>query len=105
MEKGARIVLPMAKGNFVTLGKYLVVLHTVGGDSKDWGKVKAMTKHKLIQAAKEIRDICKKNRICTKCPFSYIKDYGAGNVCVFDTEFFYPEGWKLERLERESNDD
>jgi hypothetical protein len=61
-----------------------------------------MTKQELIQAAKEIREICKEHSICNKCPFSYINDEGADNACVFDT-YFYPEDWRVERLERDSD--
>ncbi len=64
-----------------------------------------MTKQELIQAAKEIRGICKEHSLCNKCPFSYINDEGADNDCVFDAYYFYPEDWRIERLERDENDD
>lgn len=50
-----------------------------------------MTKQELIQAAKEIREICKGHRICKGCPFSHIN-----NACVFA---HYPSEWDIERLE------
>lgn len=63
-----------------------------------------MTKQELIQAAKEIREICREHSVCNKCPFSYINDEGADNACVFDVYYFYPEGWRIERLERGEDD-
>ena len=63
-----------------------------------------MTKQELIQAAKEIREICKEHSLCNKCPFSYIDDEGADNACVFDDMYYScPENWKIERLERGEN--
>ena len=69
-----------------------------------------MTKQELIQAAKEIREICR-NEVsitgtwedCKKCPFY-------ADPCIFiecedGQEAYPPTFWDIERLERESNDD
>lgn len=61
-----------------------------------------LTKEELIQAAKEIREICRRHDYyCTDCPFVYCNDEGAVNCCPFDGT---PEDWEIERLERESNE-
>lgn len=50
-----------------------------------------MNKQELIQAAKEIQDICHRHDyFCTDCPFE-------GNRCPFDG---MPDNWDIERLER-----
>jgi hypothetical protein len=76
MEKGARIVLQMAKGNFVTLGKYLVVLHTVGGDSKDWGEME-MTKQEFWR-------LVAANMNCDTCPVNISKTDNSNSDCYKD---------------------
>ena len=63
-----------------------------------------MDKAELIQAAKEIRDICRNHmdKTCNKCPFGYIDDEG-DTTCVFfslNDYWIAPEDWKLEVLER-----
>lgn len=73
-----------------------------------------MTKQELIQAAKEIHDICHSvgeiysRKYCEdkECPFFI-------DSCVFfdDTQGYYsqdaftPSAWKVNKLECESNDD
>ena len=67
-----------------------------------------MTKQELIQAAKEIRDICHNKAVegtgtwadCKKCPFY-------ASPCIFvecedGQEAYPPNSWDIERLERES---
>lgn len=64
-----------------------------------------MTKQELIQAAKEISDICKSRghtwEDCKNCPFY-------ADPCIFieceDGQAYPPILWDIERLERESND-
>ena len=54
-----------------------------------------MTKQELIQAAKEIQDICRRHDYCcTDCPFVY---EGAVSCCPFEG---VPDDWDIERLER-----
>jgi len=62
-----------------------------------------MTKQELIQAAKEIREICRENsdiKDCVNCEFN--KDDTGAFGCVFAE--MAPEDWEIERLERESNE-
>ena len=59
-----------------------------------------MNKQELLQAAKEISEICSKyedDERCYECPFSY---NGVG-IYIFDE--FSPTHWQIERLEREEN--
>ena len=67
-----------------------------------------MTKQELIQAAKEIREICRNAGEtdtwddCKNCPFY-------ADPCIFiecedGQEAYPPNLWDIERLERESND-
>ncbi len=61
-----------------------------------------MTKQELIQAAKEIREICGENsdiKDCVNCEFN--KDRTVAFGCVFAE--MAPEDWKIERLERDSD--
>lgn len=66
-----------------------------------------MTKSELIQAAKEIREICKTNRDCAwtggKCQFCYFDEEGEPMCAVICDEYWStPADWDIERLERES---
>jgi hypothetical protein len=62
-----------------------------------------MTKQELIQAAREIMEICKEqqenNANCLRCPFSYVIHDGISIGCGFDSIF--PCDWNIEDLERE----
>lgn len=56
-----------------------------------------MIKQELIQAVKEIREICRQHDYyCTDCSFVYFNDEGV-ICCPFDVT---PEDWDIERLER-----
>lgn len=55
-----------------------------------------MTKQELLQAAKEIREICCDNGIyCADCDFSYAER--GRYLCPIDGG---PANWDIERLER-----
>lgn len=64
-----------------------------------------MTKQELIQAVKEIREICEKtdSSSCKDCPF-YVRNIKEQFLpgCIFYGDM--PELWDIERLERESNE-
>lgn len=83
----------MAKGNFVTLGKYLVVLHIIGGDLRDWGKME-MTKQEFW------RLVASKIESCEGCPVQVYD--GGNNGCYSDCAKAIKDLY--EQLERESND-
>jgi hypothetical protein len=58
-----------------------------------------MTKKELLQAVKEIREICGENfdiKDCANCDFN--KDHTDAFGCVFAETA--PEDWEIERLER-----
>jgi hypothetical protein len=57
-----------------------------------------MTKQELIQAVKEIREICRKNERCKTCPIS-AKDKGGDSWCILEQN--EPYEWGIERLEGE----
>ena len=68
-----------------------------------------MNKQELLQAAKEIREICRNGvsitdtwEDCKKCPF--YADPCIFIACEDGQEAYPPNAWDIEQLERESND-
>jgi hypothetical protein len=72
-----------------------------------------MTKQELIQAAKEISDICQSRgytwKDCSREPkcqfFDDNPDVWQCVFCIRGQDGYPPQAWDIERLEREGNDD
>jgi hypothetical protein len=70
-----------------------------------------MTKQELIQAAKEIRDICcnageiYSRERCKECPFFVDSCVFFNDTQVYGQDAFTPCAWKVNNLESDSNDD
>ena len=72
-----------------------------------------MTKQELIQAAKEIHDICRNageiysRKYCEdkECPFFIDSCVFFDDTQVYGQDAFTPCAWKVNKLERERNDD